>query len=85
LFLLFVSNFIFFLSIDPALWGSVADWDHFINEMPGSTYVEAHKTLANELKILLNHFAENSRGWYKAKAIKKQLKVCFILCYVEIA
>ncbi|CAG8575756.1 989_t:CDS:2 [Acaulospora morrowiae] len=43
--------------------------------MPGSTCFEAHRTLANELKILLNHLAENSRGWCKAKAIKKQLKV----------
>ncbi|CAG8580002.1 17188_t:CDS:2 [Cetraspora pellucida] len=42
--------------------------------MPSLTCDEAHKTLSNELKILLNHLAENSRGWCKAKAIKEQLQ-----------
>lgn len=61
---------------------SVADWDlYFINEMPGSSLDEAHKTLASELEILLNHVNKDSREWCKAKAIKKQLKVCFNLLY----
>ncbi|GBC06071.1 hypothetical protein RclHR1_06600005 [Rhizophagus clarus] len=62
-----------------ALWGSVADWDlYFINEVRGSPLDEAHKTLASELEILLNHFTKDNREWRKAKAIKKQLKVCLI-------
>ncbi|RIB14134.1 hypothetical protein C2G38_2248444 [Gigaspora rosea] len=42
--------------------------------MPGSLCDIAHKTLASELKTLLNHFSENSREGCKAKAIRKQLK-----------
>ncbi|CAG8724969.1 1116_t:CDS:10, partial [Funneliformis caledonium] len=60
----------------PTLWGSVADWDlHFINEMPGSSCEDAHKTLASELEILLKHFTKDSPEWFKAKSIRKQLKV----------
>ncbi|CAB4478042.1 unnamed protein product [Rhizophagus irregularis] len=43
--------------------------------MPGSSLDEAHKTLASELEILLNHVNKDSREWCKAKAIKKQLKL----------
>ena len=59
-------------------WGSVADWDLFyINEMPSTTRGEAHKTLARELKVLLECLEEGSCAWNKANAIKKLLKVSF--------
>ncbi|CAG8621470.1 1539_t:CDS:2, partial [Ambispora gerdemannii] len=57
-------------------WGSVADWDlYFINEM--------HKTLAWELKVLLNGLEENSLAWNKAKALKKQLKIRFFFEFLS--
>jgi|SRR6266498_4458498 len=59
-------------------WGSVADWDLFyINEMPSTTRAEAHKTLARELKVLLECLEKDSREWNKANAIKNLLKVSF--------
>ncbi|CAG8586225.1 8184_t:CDS:10 [Funneliformis mosseae] len=55
--------------------GSIVDWDlYFINEMPNLYCEDAHKTLTGELEILLKHFIKDSCEWFKAKAIRKQLK-----------
>ncbi|RUS25520.1 hypothetical protein BC938DRAFT_472038 [Jimgerdemannia flammicorona] len=43
--------------------------------MPGTSHKEAHKTLAKELKTLLEHLADGSQAWIKAKALQNQLKV----------
>ncbi|RHZ80948.1 hypothetical protein Glove_130g182 [Diversispora epigaea] len=59
-----------------ASWGSVADWDiYFINEIPGASRVQSHRTLARELETLVNYFDKDSREWKKAKGLKKELKI----------
>ncbi|CAG8650325.1 10217_t:CDS:10, partial [Ambispora gerdemannii] len=69
---------------DSASWGSVADWDlYFINNMPGASHVQSHRTLARELKALVNYFDEGSCEWNKVKGLKKELKVFFCLPGVD--
>ncbi|CAB4388587.1 unnamed protein product [Rhizophagus irregularis] len=70
---------------DSTQWGSVADWDlYFINEMPGSSLDEAHKTLASELEILLNHVNKDSREWCRQKLSRNSLRSVLICC-IEMA
>ncbi|EXX72322.1 hypothetical protein RirG_070380 [Rhizophagus irregularis DAOM 197198w] len=46
---------------NPASWGSISDWDiYYINQVPGCSKGQAHRTLGFELKVLLQHLRDGS-------------------------
>ncbi|CAG8661085.1 12946_t:CDS:10 [Funneliformis mosseae] len=65
---------------NPTSWGSISDWDmYYINQIPGCSKRQAHRTLALELKVLLQHLQDTSCGYSKAAALKRALswEVCY--------
>ncbi|CAJ0832353.1 6677_t:CDS:10 [Entrophospora sp. SA101] len=61
----------------PNTWGSLSDWDiYFIDQIPGCSKEEAHRSLSIELDILLSNLSKSSRRFTKANALKKALEKC---------
>ncbi|CAI2170877.1 3491_t:CDS:2 [Funneliformis geosporum] len=62
-------------SRSPNTWGSLSDWDiYFVDQIPGCSKEEAHRSLSIELNTLLSKLPKSSRRFTKANALKRALE-----------